>query len=127
MFLLTASETFAADPPSAAGTAASVIKKGLTETNAVAGLDQTPLPALIGKLIQALLGVVGIVFLVYTVYGGILYMTAGGDDTKVLKAKKMIMTSVIGVIIIVAAYSLTSFVITTITNATAGGTANPND
>ncbi len=38
-------------------------------------------------------------------------MTAAGDEGKVKKAKSMLVTSVIGIIIVMAAYALTFFVI----------------
>jgi len=104
--------------------AGDTIKAGLKATNTEAGLDNTPLPALIGNLIKALLGVVGIIFLVYTIIGGIMYMTDGGDGKKVTKAKDIIKTALIGLIIVVVAYSLTTFVVTTIADATAGGGAD---
>lgn len=110
-----------------ASEAGKTIKAGLGKTNLVANLDETPLPALIGNLIKALLGVVGIIFLIYTVVGGIIYMTSGDDGKKVTKAKDMIKNALIGLIIIVVAYSLTSFVVETISKATAGGGADKKD
>ncbi|OGL62697.1 hypothetical protein A3C09_02345 [Candidatus Uhrbacteria bacterium RIFCSPHIGHO2_02_FULL_47_44] len=77
------------------------------------------LPTLIGRIIGVLLGVMGIILVIYIVLAGITYMTAGGDDAKVKKAKAMIQTSVVGIIIIVAAYSISSFVISQIITATA--------
>jgi len=100
-----------AAPALAANSAAEEIQKGLAATNKVAGFNNTPLPLLIGGFIQALLGVVGIIFLVLAVYAGFLYMTASGDPTKVKKAKEILTNSLIGLIIIVAAYALTEFII----------------
>lgn len=73
-----------------------------------------PLPSLIGGLISVLLGSLGIVFVIFIVQAGIMYMTAAGDPAKVDKAKKTIMQAVIGLIILVAAYSISSFVISQI-------------
>src|SRR3989338_2961315 len=72
---------------------------------------QTDLPTLIGNLINAILGVVGILFVAYTVYAGYLYMTAQGDDEKTGKAKTMLGQAVIGIVIIAAAYAISNFVI----------------
>jgi len=82
------------------------------------GTGAQELPTLIGRIIGVLLGVMGIILVIYIVMAGITYMTAGGDDTKVKKAKAMIQTSVVGIIIIVAAYSISSFVIAQIITAT---------
>ena len=76
------------------------------------------LPMIVGRLITGVLGVLGIILVIYIVQAGIMYMTAGGDPAKVDKAKKMITQSVIGMIIIVAAFSISNFVISTLSVAT---------
>jgi len=75
------------------------------------GYDTTgTLPQFIGGIVKVVLGVLGMVLLIITVYAGMLYMTAAGDDTKVKKAKAMLGQTVIGLIIVVGAYALTDFV-----------------
>lgn len=74
----------------------------------------------IGNLIQALLTATGILFLVLTVWGGIIYMTAAGDDTKIKKAKGMITSAIVGLIIIIGAYALTSYVVSALSEASTG-------
>lgn len=111
--------------PVFAESAGGLIQGGLTKTGSVAGYAGTEpsLPAIVGKVIQALLGVVGVVFLVLTVYAGIMYMTAGGDTAKVDKAKKIITNSVLGLIIVIGAYAFTKFVVDELAKATV--TAQP--
>ncbi len=75
------------------------------------------LPLFIGNLIKVVLGVVGMIFLILTVYAGVLYMTAAGDDTKVKKAKAMLGQTVIGLVIIIGAYVLTDYIITKLAGA----------
>jgi uncharacterized membrane protein YwzB len=81
---------------------------------------ETDLPTLIANLINAFLGVLGIIFLVMVVYAGYLWMMAAGDDEKVKKSKKLLANSVIGLVIIVTAYAISNFVIDQIITATAG-------
>lgn len=69
------------------------------------------LPELIGNIIKVLLSVLGIIFVVLVVYAGFLYLTAGGEPEKVKKAKTLLSQSIIGLIIIVAAYAIAAFVI----------------
>ena len=76
------------------------------------------LPTLIGNIISVVTGTMGIVFVVLVVYAGILYMTASGDDTKVKKAKTLLTQAVIGMIILVSAYAIASFVLSQIQGAT---------
>lgn len=85
----------------------------LEEVGVAIGTDATSndLPTLIGNIISALLSVLGIIFVVLVVYAGFLYLTAGGEDTKVKKAKTLLTQSIIGLVIIVAAYAISAFVI----------------
>ena len=78
------------------------------------------LPQIVGGIIQAALGLLGIVLVVIIIYAGFLWMTAQGDDAKVTKAKGMIANAVIGMIIIFAAYAITNFVISALLQGTAG-------
>ncbi|MBI5369877.1 hypothetical protein HZA85_01650 [Candidatus Uhrbacteria bacterium] len=81
--------------------------------------NETPndLPNLIGGLINMFLSILGIVFVVLVIYAGYLWMTASGDATKVDKAKKLLGQAIIGIIIIVAAYAISTFVINRIVGA----------
>jgi hypothetical protein len=65
---------------------------------------------IIALIINALLGLVGIMFLIMIIYGGFTWMTAGGSSDKVGKAKKLIINAVIGLIIVTAAYSISYFI-----------------
>jgi len=76
------------------------------------------LAEIIGSILQAVFGLLGIVLLVLILYGGFLWMTASGNDEQVKKAKQIITNSVIGLVIIMAAYAIASFVVDAITNAT---------
>ncbi len=64
----------------------------------------------VGTVVKGVLAVVGTVFLVLTVYAGIIWMTAQGNETKVTKAKDTIVAAVIGLFIVMAAYAITAFV-----------------
>ncbi len=75
------------------------------------GKTPTDLPLFIGGLINVFLSVLGIIFVVLVVYAGYLWMTAGGETTKVDKAKKLLGQAVIGIVLIVAAYAISTFVI----------------
>lgn len=78
-----------------------------------AGYDtDMDITAAIGLVIRVLIGMLGIVFLLLTIYAGFTWMTAAGDTKKVDKAKGILTTAVIGLVIVLAAYSITSFVIT---------------
>ena len=64
----------------------------------------------VGLIIKAVLSVVGTIFLVLTIYAGVLWMTAAGEEEKVTKSKSIIKASIIGLIVIMSAYAITAFV-----------------
>ncbi|MBI5221585.1 MAG: hypothetical protein HY979_02155 [Candidatus Magasanikbacteria bacterium] len=63
--------------------------------------------------IKILLGLLGTIFLCLTLYAGYLWMTAGGNEDDVTKAKTLLTQAVIGLIIILLSYSITIFVANT--------------
>lgn len=69
------------------------------------------LPQIIGNIINVLLSFMGVLLLVYIIYAGFLWMTSDGD-TGTKKAKDMIKNAVIGLVIIVSAFAISSFVLT---------------
>ncbi len=82
------------------------------------GSAQATSPTIIvGNIIYGILTVVGIIFTVLTLYAGFLWMTAAGNEETIKKAKKLISNSIIGLIIVLAAYSISFFVISKIISA----------
>ncbi len=78
------------------------------------------LGGMISGIIGIVMGFLGIIAVLIILWGGFIWMTAGGEPDKVEKAKKMIYSGIIGLVIIFAAYAIASFVIDnlgTLTNA----------
>lgn len=98
------------------------IQTGLETTANVAGLrtdDTVTDPAvIIGSIVGVALSLVGVVFLVLMVYGGYIWMTAGGDAEKIKKAQTLIRNALIGLVIVTAGYIITSFVLEKVLEAT---------
>lgn len=63
------------------------------------------------RVITRVLGFLGIIMVALVIYSGWQYMSAGGDKAKLEEAKKRIQNAVIGLIIILSAYTITNFVI----------------
>lgn len=74
-------------------------------------LAETSLNKTIALVIKIALSFVGVILLVVIIYGGFLWLTAGGNDGQVETAKKWIFNGVIGIAIITAAYFITDFVV----------------
>ncbi len=92
----------------------------LGEVGKQTGLEAS-LETSVGTIISGALALVGTIFLILTVYAGILWMTAQGNEEKVTKSKNIIIAAIIGLVITMAAYAITSFV----TGRLAGGGTGP--
>ncbi|HEY1074789.1 MAG TPA: hypothetical protein VGE59_03780 [Patescibacteria group bacterium] len=71
-------------------------------------------PDLVSVLVGLLswfLVIAGVVAFIYALYGGFLYLTAGGDSAATVKARNTIINAVIGIVIIFISYSLVRFII----------------
>ncbi|MFZ2189296.1 MAG: hypothetical protein WA057_06270 [Candidatus Magasanikiibacteriota bacterium] len=66
----------------------------------------------VGNVINVALTLVGLIFLVLTVYAGYLWMTARGEEEQVKKAQKIVTESVIGLVLVLGAYAITYLVTT---------------
>jgi len=82
------------------------------------GLPLTQNPTQIVKLvIQGALGLVAIIFFVIIVIAGFRWMTGGGNEESITKAKKMITNATIGLIVVMFSYAITVFVFDVILGA----------
>ena len=81
---------------------------------------QTTLQSSIGIMIRASFSLIGIVLVVIFIYAGFTWMTAGGSEEKITKAKKMLTNAVIGLVITMLAYSIANFVLHSILKGTSG-------
>lgn len=79
------------------------------------------LPEILGSIINVVLGFLGVVFLVLLIYAGFLWMTAQGEEKTVEKAKGIIKQAIIGLIVIVAAFAISNFVLGSLINVTTTG------
>lgn len=87
-----------------------------------AGLDTSVrIGGVISAVIRGFLGLLGIIFIVLMVYAGYIWMTAAGNEDDIKKSKNLIKAAIIGLIIIIAAYSLTYFVFEALSKSGIGG------
>lgn len=83
------------------------------------GLGTADLKSTIGNLIRVFLGFLGIIAVVIVLLGGFKWMTASGSDEKVQEAKQLLIAGIIGLAIILSAYAITTFVISSFIEASA--------
>jgi hypothetical protein len=86
------------------------------------GLGTASLMTTITSIVRIALGFLGIIAVVIILLGGFKWMTSGGNDTKVGDAKKLIFAGIIGLVIVLSAYAIATFVINSIVNTVQSGT-----
>lgn len=79
------------------------------ESAGVSEIDSDP-RLLIMLVIEVVMGFIGIALIAYAVYGGYIMITASGDADRVAMGKTTIVRSIIGLIIIASAYTISVFI-----------------
>ncbi len=82
------------------------------------GLTNNSPQVIVARIINVTLGFLGIIAVVIIVAGGFKWMTSGGSEDKIGEAKKLMAAGVIGLIIILASWGISRFVISSISSAT---------
>lgn len=70
----------------------------------------TSVAQLTGQVLGVALSLVGVLFFILMVYGGILWMTASGNQEQTSKALKTLVYAIIGLIIVLGSYVIVNFV-----------------
>lgn len=100
------------------GVSAQEVGAGLQELQQTSGLGDSSFASIVGRIIRVVLSILGIITLGVVIFGGFLWMTAGGSEETVDKAKKTIANGVIGLTITLSAFAITQFVMSSLSNAT---------
>ncbi|MDD4290294.1 MAG: Ig-like domain-containing protein [Patescibacteria group bacterium] len=80
----------------------------------------TDIEHLVTNIIQIFLGFLGFIALVIIIYGGFMWMMSGGNQEKTTKAKGILKSAIVGLIIILLSYIIVSFVMNLVYNSTHG-------
>ncbi|MFA6994814.1 MAG: pilin [Patescibacteria group bacterium] len=93
---------------------------GLTnvETGLGGALSNSDPRTVIGQIINAALGFLGVIAVGIILLGGFKWMTAGGNEEKTGEAKKLLGAGVIGLIIILMSWGIANYVLSTLSTAT---------
>ena len=97
---------------------AQALDTGMNYVSNTVELGDTDPRTVAASVINAILGFLGIIAVVIILLGGFKWMTAGGNEEKVEEAQKLIKAGIIGLIIILAAWGIASFVLNTLINST---------
>jgi amino acid transporter len=80
------------------------------------GLPETDFKQVVIQAIKLVLSLMTLVAIVLVVYGGFVWLTSAGDETKIENAKKIISAALIGLVVILLSWALVIFTTRTATN-----------
>lgn len=82
-----------------------------------AGFSTQDLKKTIQNIISIIVGFLGIITIIIILAGGFKWMTSGGNEDKIAESKKLISAGVVGLVVVLAAYAIASFVVSSLTAA----------
>lgn len=124
LFIFSATSVFA-QAAAGAKDVASTVNGPASVMLGESGLSEFSLGAIIAIIIKAALGLLGIIFLVIIIFAGYRWMTSSGNEEEVKKAQEAIKRAIIGLIIVLMAYSITFFVFKQLPFSGSGSGNNP--
>ena len=65
-------------------------------------------------IINVILGLLGLVAVIFIILGGVSFVTSSGDPAKVKRAKDTILYGVIGLVVALLAYAIVNFVLSSV-------------
>lgn len=81
-------------------------------TNPLGSIDSPQM--LIGKIINAIMGLIGSITLLMFIYGGFTWMTSAGNQDKIKKGRDILVWAAIGLFVIFSSYALVNLIINSI-------------
>ncbi|MDB5183848.1 MAG: rane protein of unknown function [Candidatus Saccharibacteria bacterium] len=88
---------------------------GASSSGGVCGVaQQDDFKTLMGKIINTLLIVLGMIAVIMIVIGGIRYTTSNGDSAQIKSAKDTILYAVVGLVVAIMAYAIVNFVLASV-------------
>jgi hypothetical protein len=102
-------------------------KYGLDVTAGASGLlEKSPkdVPTIVGNVLGTVLSMISVVFFALMIYGGFTWMVSRGSSEEATKALNTVFAAIIGIIIVMAAYAITTFVFKSVGNESSATTPN---
>jgi len=94
---------------------------GVENVNSAVNLETFDLREGIIRVINIGLSFLALIVLILIIYAGFLWMTSGGEEDKVRQAKSILKNALIGLVIILASWGITIFLLDKIMNVIGGG------
>jgi uncharacterized membrane protein len=82
------------------------------------GLGSQDIRLIAASILNILFSLVGILSIIFIIYGGFVWMTSGNNEEEIKRGQKVLRTGIIGAIIVLSSYSLARFILSAALNAT---------
>lgn len=106
--------------------AAGDVNVGIDQVNNALTLSNSSPLTIVTRIINFVLGLLGIIVVSIFIYAGFLWMTSGGNEEKINEAKKMLKNAIVGIIIVLSSWGIAYFVLSKLVG-TSGGVAPTAD
>lgn len=100
--------------------AVGAIDVGISQVESSLPLSSTSPLSIVVNIIQIALSFLGFIAVMIVIYAGFLWMTSGGNEDRITEAKRWLKNGVIGLLIILSAWGLVTFVIKKLLDITGG-------
>src|SRR3989338_1934758 len=85
--------------------------EGLSNFANETSLGNADLTSVIGRVVKIAISFLGLIAVLIILGAGFVWMTSGGNEEKIKKAKKLMVAGIVGLIIVILSYSIASFVL----------------
>lgn len=75
------------------------------------GANSTSVEGIISQVLFTILGLVGIIFFGYLIYGGYIWMTSRGNEERIKEANNTLVNAILGLLVTLGAYAISYFLI----------------
>ncbi|NCN25438.1 hypothetical protein COT94_02005 [Candidatus Falkowbacteria bacterium CG10_big_fil_rev_8_21_14_0_10_37_14] len=86
-----------------------VVLSGLETTANGSGFSKATAVDISTNILAKTMSFLAVIFLLLMMYGGFLWMTAVGNDSRIKTSQTLITSAMIGLLVIAAAYAITAF------------------
>lgn len=84
------------------------------------GLPSTSPVVIVARIIDVILGLLGIVTTILVFYAGFLWLTSAGNEDKIDKAKQTLSAAVLGLVIVMTSYAISRFALSAVYRSSTG-------
>lgn len=105
-------------------TAQAQVDAGVTVVNDSIKLGNVDPRVTAARIVQIFLGFLGIIAVSLIIYGGFVWMSSKGESEKIEQAKKILQNAVIGLVIILASWGITTFILSRLLDSTSNGSSS---